>query len=152
MQDHPRSCGEYIHQSAFIAVWKGSSPLMRGIHYIELNGECEIRIIPAHAGNTFTILEAEKLCKDHPRSCGEYYIADLIVSITCGSSPLMRGIRPRSLFPEQSARIIPAHAGNTLKNPFIYRFYLFKYITISLTRYRSHRLLDNHLKLCEEYD
>ena len=53
--------------------------------------------------------------QDHPRSCGEYHIVTSMSTRKVGSSPLMRGILNRNRMCCPSGRIIPAHAGNTLK-------------------------------------
>ena len=72
------------------------------------------RIIPAHAGNTLTAYSLVLECRDHPRACGEHLYPPFDRCAPSGSSPRMRGtpdIAPSSSYP---ARIIPAHAGNTL--------------------------------------
>ena len=72
------------------------------------------RIIPAHAGNTLTAYSLVLECRDHPRTCGEHLYPPFDRCAPSGSSPRMRGtpdIAPSSSYP---ARIIPAHAGNTL--------------------------------------
>ena len=71
------------------------------------------RIIPAHAGNTQSLLSHDQGLKDHPRSCGEYLEWNELMIYIKGSSPLMRGIRQHSLIVGWSLGIIPAHAGNT---------------------------------------
>ena len=51
-QDHPRSCGEYLMSIPLLHPQKGSSPLMRGILFVNRNISIGTRIIPTHAGNT----------------------------------------------------------------------------------------------------
>ncbi len=96
----------------------GSSPLMRGIHYTQAKILIKYRIIPAHAGNTLPCLVSDRAGQDHPRSCGEYKPIGTCGCTKRGSSPLMRGIRPRISMTFTAARIIPAHAGNTSNFPF----------------------------------
>jgi len=53
LQDHPRTCGEYLW--TYRKRWEisGSPPHMRGLHHID-NLICrKLRITPAHAGNTY---------------------------------------------------------------------------------------------------
>ena len=95
--DHPRACGEH-HSSRRGRNWRGgSSPRMRGT------------------------LEGWTCCveqgADHPRACGEHLRRDLVVPTYGGSSPRMRGTREDFLHRTRNARIIPAHAGNTLICP-----------------------------------
>ena len=53
---------------------------------------------------------------DHPRSRGEYQKAALNYGFADGSSPLSRGILKRGKLEAGGRRIIPALAGNTLRN------------------------------------
>ena len=53
--DHPRACGEHIGLSRYFAKRSGSSPRMRGTHVPTEAEEGAIRIIPAHAGNTWRL-------------------------------------------------------------------------------------------------
>mgnify|MGYP000855737008 CR=1 FL=1 len=111
--DHPRSRGEYGFVEPLTAVDAGSSPLSRGIQASIVAGNHHGGIIPALAGNT--VVSAVVICwaRDHPRSRGEYVIVPVVAAGEAGSSPLSRGIRPRSPQPGQRIRIIPALAGNT---------------------------------------
>ena len=91
----------------------GSSPLSRGIH-----PPCDQRlsvggIIPALAGNTFATDFRTDSRRDHPRSRGEYVTLTGSHYRPDGSSPLSRGIQNSRPGHVQSARIIPALAGNT---------------------------------------
>ena len=112
-EDHPRSCGEYIKIHVSIPRFRGSSPLMRGILYRFVINVFRLGIIPAHAGNTHLQTNQPIFHKDHPRSCGEYLFNFSYLNNAKGSSPLMRGIHFHPFFHSSSARIIPAHAGNT---------------------------------------
>ena len=50
---------------------------------------------------------------DHPRACGEYVFREIIIFPNMGSPPRMRGILADYYGKSVSARITPAHAGNT---------------------------------------
>ena len=91
--DHPRACGEHLDDDDLDILDVGSSPRMRGTHAPLLIGECDGRIIPAHAGNTLGDSGHAGAISDHPRACGEH------------SRKRWR--------PDRCRRIIPAHAGNT---------------------------------------
>ena len=73
-EDHPRSCGEYYLFRNLLLLSAGSSPLMRGIPFRRLPIDRRLRIIPAHAGNTQRFRFCFRHSKDHPRSCGEYFL------------------------------------------------------------------------------
>ena len=114
-EDHPRSCGEYFLNFVSILIDIGSSPLMRGIQRKYPVNLLRIGIIPAHAGNTHLQTNQPIFHKDHPRSCGEYFAGTYLETSEPGSSPLMRGIQNDLFRLNESDRIIPAHAGNTMQ-------------------------------------
>ena len=91
----------------------GSSPLSRGIHTLLRQGEHELWIIPALAGNTSRPPTGMAAPADHPRSRGEYGAWARYHTGTDGSSPLSRGIQAHACTLRQASRIIPALAGNT---------------------------------------
>ena len=93
--DHPRSRGVYRLQVGLKKRLEGSSPLARGLpaHYREHVDK--IRIIPARAGFTATIVAGG--------------------SIYGGSSPLARGLREMLGGDHSDVRIIPARAGFTTR-------------------------------------
>ena len=70
--DHPRSRGEYRHESRRGDAGRGSSPLSRGIPPTTLPWPRPRRIIPALAGNTRPGWRLLRWPPDHPRSRGEY--------------------------------------------------------------------------------
>ena len=111
--DHPRVCGEHRPATADSASGAGSSPRMRGTHADWLEGRRVLGIIPAYAGNTLDRLFALNLKRDHPRVCGEHPSMSIILPLTEGSSPRMRGTLLTLIFPCPASRIIPAYAGNT---------------------------------------
>ncbi len=86
---------------------------MRGTDRTTRPSSINCRIIPAHAGNSSGDEEMRRLCRDHPRTCGEQPSHGPTPAISMGSSPHMRGTAD-PLDPVQSPiRIIPAHAGNS---------------------------------------
>ena len=91
----------------------GSSPRMRGTLRRCNRGIARPGIIPAHAGNTSLIRHYEQNLGDHPRACGEHWLAARRVERRAGSSPRMRGTPLHDLVFRCQRGIIPAHAGNT---------------------------------------
>ena len=71
--DHPRSCGVYLKTKPAKVPAIGSSPLVRGLHEIEIIRGRIARIIPARAGFTLVVVPPGQRLWDHPRSCGVYY-------------------------------------------------------------------------------
>ena len=72
------------------------------------------RIIPAHAGNSRASGAQFRGRTDHPRACGELRSTSAVPRSLHGSSPRMRGTLANIQTHPISARIIPAHAGNSL--------------------------------------
>ena len=91
--DHPRACGELWELLANLSLESGSSPRMRGTHLPSLDEEVSLRIIPAHAGNSWTTSPRWRLDSDHPRACGELLKTRAGFRPGIGSSPRMRGTR-----------------------------------------------------------
>ena len=71
--DHPRSRGEYRQGQGRMMRPRGSSPLSRGILFLDLERGEFPRIIPALAGNTPSGQPYGRRSTDHPRSRGEYF-------------------------------------------------------------------------------
>ena len=92
-RDHPRACGEYSVLDLVYLTPLGSPPRMRGIRRKYPMKLQQIRITPAHAGNTMSGCTQAAAKRDHPRACGEYYSE-------------ARDNRAQN-------GITPAHAGNT---------------------------------------
>ena len=120
--DHPRACGANWVLGQHVNVAPGSSPRMRGKPGLRGNFCLSIRIIPAHAGQTFEQTGGEHNRPDHPRACGANTVARPCTSSADGSSPRMRGKLPRLLLPAFGCRIIPAHAGQTCRLRVFRRF------------------------------
>ena len=113
--DHPRACG--ANQQGGYPRWypPGSSPRMRGKRVRGPCGSYRLRIIPAHAGQTSGVIQWTKTATDHPRACGANHAARFELADTLGSSPRMRG-KQRVRWPlVRAGRIIPAHAGQTVR-------------------------------------
>ena len=110
---HPRSRGEHEYLFCLGCPASGSSPLARGT----LAGDCfvagGVRLIPARAGNTFTIAIFRLLQSAHPRSRGEHRLNVALLISQSGSSPLARGTRTPYVPETHHRRLIPARAGNT---------------------------------------
>ena len=92
--DHPRACGELPMLVSHSCASCGSSPRMRGTPTDQARIALDLRIIPAHAGNSCDACRRARVETDHPRACGE----------------LRRCLVSRRSAP----RIIPAHAGNSV--------------------------------------
>ena len=73
------------------------------------------RIIPAHAGQTGLLAHWLERHSDHPRACGANILQMWKIHIIPGSSPRMRGKPPSNQRSKSGARIIPAHAGQTVR-------------------------------------
>ena len=79
--------------------------------------EVELRgIIPAYAGNTISHGVRYAGLRDHPRVCGEHDPPVNGSDSFVGSSPRMRGTPQTYIDQKPTARIIPAYAGNTLRD------------------------------------
>ena len=91
LEDHPRGCGEHDMTAFHKTSSKGSSPRMRGARGSGSWCGCTGRIIPADAGSTRNQCQSCKLCWDHPRGCGEHFLAKRAGLPSKGSSPRMRG-------------------------------------------------------------
>ena len=113
---HPRSRGENQERGFVAGLRAGSSPLTRGKHERPERGRDARRLIPAHAGKTVELIDLEAGDLAHPRSRGENALADQLIEIRRGSSPLTRG-KPRPPTPlSPLRRLIPAHAGKTISH------------------------------------
>ena len=113
MSDHPRTCGANDPVDGGWMIHDGSSPHMRGKPPVQNLVRFYLRIIPAHAGQTFCVATCIIKISDHPRTCGanSAYTSSVIAAL--GSSPHMRGKPPACFRQVWLLRIIPAHAGQT---------------------------------------
>ena len=87
---------------------------MRGKRLATFSAALSMRIIPAHAGQTFGNRCSVLLIADHPRACGANVPCLVCAVVVAGSSPRMRGKRVSRFCARRSGRIIPAHAGQTV--------------------------------------
>ena len=71
-RDHPRVCGEHLDLYVNPLLSLGSSPRMRGTHWLDGFANVESGIIPAYAGNTHIMVGYLAGTEDHPRVCGEH--------------------------------------------------------------------------------
>ena len=113
--DHPRACGANRWRQWIKKQSAGSSPRMRGKQVRYGGVALDIRIIPAHAGQTGQCRQDIDRTADHPRACGANSPMIRIASTADGSSPRMRGKLPGTGHRDiaRPHRIIPAHAGQT---------------------------------------
>ena len=110
---HPRACGE---NSASDPPWlgsTGSSPRVRGKlgerpTVVGLDG-----LIPARAGKTPDSNRPARDQPAHPRACGENATSRRHARTAGGSSPRVRGKRPRGIPHRHPRGLIPARAGKT---------------------------------------
>ena len=132
---HPRVCGENRLIENLVTLQRGSSPRVRGKHYMHLGENDGIRLIPACAGKTHKRGRYRSADQAHPRVCGENASLDVDALAAAwlipacagktrrrplrlrdhhGSSPRVRGKRYRRDRPERHDRLIPACAGKTV--------------------------------------
>ena len=112
---HPRSRGENSIAVQNAVRQLGSSPLTRGKPCQHRAPVPHAGLIPAHARKTYGRTASAPSSTAHPRSRGENSCESLIVSWVGGSSPLTRGKHSRPPRSQSTARLIPAHAGKTLR-------------------------------------
>ena len=110
---HPRSRGENRRVSLRRPRVRGSSPLTRGKHSPHLHNKNRVRLIPAHAGKTSRSGVVALAAGAHPRSRGENAERGGGDQLLGGSSPLTRGKLNLETAAEETAGLIPAHAGKT---------------------------------------
>ena len=109
---HPRVCGEQSMSISTSSLHFGSSPRVRGTGWsCHLDGPIW-RFIPACAGNRLVMSFGWSYLAVHPRVCGEQARWSAPTRIRAGSSPRVRGTGDEGRGAPQSARFIPACAGN----------------------------------------
>ena len=96
-----------------VTAFFGSSPLARGTFRAALNANRALGLIPARAGNTWTLSLFSSSSGAHPRSRGEHSVASGKTVLNPGSSPLARGTRAVASCVCGTEGLIPARAGNT---------------------------------------
>ncbi|CQE65776.1 Domain of uncharacterised function (DUF2825) [Salmonella enterica subsp. enterica serovar Typhimurium str. DT104] len=111
---YPRWRGEHSTVSSSLASNSGLSPLARGTQRHMAHRHHPIRFIPAGAGNTRRGRGVTQPLPVYPRWRGEHLKTHGIRYKQSGLSPLARGTRNVNRVRYNSARFIPAGAGNTL--------------------------------------
>ena len=109
--DHPRVCGEKSQCRVPTATNSGSPPRMRGKAKGVQHGPLIRRITPAYAGKSYPAIFGPGYLRDHPRVCGEKWIASVPASGFLGSPPRMRGKDSRQNVAQRPQGITPAYAG-----------------------------------------
>ena len=109
--DHPRVCGEKVIRHPFPIHKRGSPPRMRGKAKGVQHGPLIRRITPAYAGKSYPAIFGPGYLRDHPRVCGEKWIASVPASGFLGSPPRMRGKDSRQNVAQRPQGITPAYAG-----------------------------------------
>ena len=112
---HPRSRGENRDMGGTVPPRPGSSPLTRGKPPDGSRATANRRLIPAHAGKTAAPPPPISTRTAHPRSRGENSRRILSGVLPPGSSPLTRGKLITITLRVRQVRLIPAHAGKTLR-------------------------------------
>ena len=115
-RDHPRACREQPQRLDAAFVTPRSSPRMQGAAVGMAEDQRGDRIIPAHAGSSSITSTSHNVFEDHPRACREQYRMQGERIAVAGSSPRMQGAGDGDLEPAGVARIIPAHAGSSVRN------------------------------------
>ena len=110
---HPRSRGEHYQFVTTPPTNSGSSPLARGTPDAAAGASDPAGLIPARAGNTYSIKKSRTTSGAHPRSRGEHCEGVEGSKSPKGSSPLARGTRRGEPRRPQRKGLIPARAGNT---------------------------------------
>ena len=109
---HPRVRGERLTGAVAAHVGYGSSPRARGTLHAPGHRRRLRRFIPACAGNARTRTSARSSSPVHPRVRGERTEAEILSSLTSGSSPRARGTLHEARQHARDVRFIPACAGN----------------------------------------
>ena len=116
---HPRSRGEnFLGGSPFLGD-VGSSPLTRGKPRTCTKMPLRRGLIPDHAGKTCVGVGIGGGLSAHPRSRGENGPLSWCLPGRGGSSPLTRGKLYCVISFPPLVRLIPAHAGKTVRHPML---------------------------------
>ena len=112
--DHPRGCGDKNYFSINFYWFIGSPPRMRGQVIPPGLSLSRCWITPADAGTSCHNQATVTFLGDHPRGCGDKFVAAVSWESPTGSPPRMRGQGPESIFGILLHRITPADAGTRL--------------------------------------
>ena len=110
---HPRVCGENVTSASTRSLSPGSSPRVRGKPPSRWPPGRWLGLIPACAGKTGRAGRGWRPRAAHPRVCGENTDPMSPRALAMGSSPRVRGKRPRRTPRTSRRRLIPACAGKT---------------------------------------
>ena len=91
IRDHPRVCGEKALHDGGILPAQGSPPRVRGKVVVSRNLCLLSGITPACAGKRAVPALFFRVCRDHPRVCGEKVTPSLFLALASGSPPRVRG-------------------------------------------------------------
>ena len=114
---HPRVGGEQVRDRSMFWRNTGSSPRGRGTGCSAGSCEPPWRVIPAWAGNSPERRHGCGCHAGHPRVGGEQMAASISASGATGSSPRGRGTGLVGKPAEIGRRVIPAWAGNSVRDP-----------------------------------
>ena len=106
-------CGENVLDLTMTVPMRGSSPRVRGKLRLDRIDLVHVRLIPACAGKTQSLLAQAQSAQAHPRVCGENLKVFVISASFSGSSPRVRGKHAWDEFMATCSRLIPACAGKT---------------------------------------
>ena len=111
--DHPRMCGEKSQPSVTLRTAAGSPPHVRGKGEVKSMWAFVKRITPACAGKRHTDWRNGRNVRDHPRMCGEKCMFPVLLVLSVGSPPHVRGKAQGALDDTEIDRITPAGAGKS---------------------------------------
>ncbi len=110
---YPRWRGEHFNLAQIAIEEFGLSPLARGTLNEVGDCGCDLRFIPAGAGNTLFKKGIRIMNPVYPRWRGEHPTTETAQSDALGLSPLARGTLKLANLRVDVVRFIPAGAGNT---------------------------------------
>ncbi len=114
---YPRWRGEHFNLAQIAIEEFGLSPLARGTLNEVGDCGCDLRFIPAGAGNTRQLKPRKVMLSVYPRWRGEHSSWLICVLMLSGLSPLARGTHHGRPCVTSNHRFIPAGAGNTENQP-----------------------------------
>ena len=120
--EHPRVCGENRPLRGCWGGGEGTSPRMRGKHFLIVDPCAGDGNIPAYAGKTLQLQPDQVILEEHPHVCGENSRRPAPCGTFIGTSPRMRGKRFTASGPGCGGGNIPAYAGKTFMPIFAKKF------------------------------
>ena len=112
-RDHPRVCGEKSYTVAFVILYAGSPPRVRGKVMAFSSSDSAFRITPACAGKRIQNEAEPRKWTDHPRVCGEKMFSISGDVKYPGSPPRVRGKARVETAGKPAPGITPACAGKS---------------------------------------